>query len=320
MDCRCEWVALADIDEKNLAFQITTPQDKPSLESSIRRIGLISPIIVRPAGDHALAVVSGFRRIQACRGLGWQKLPCRILPSRTSTAQCAEIAIADNLTQRPFNIIEQARCLQILSDDRIEAADARQISETLGIATNRALRMKLNRVLMAPQSVQDALVSGVISLPVVLQLAELDKADVKRIVRFFMKLPMGLNRQRETLLLLKEITVREGLTLKALLSEDGIKKILDDEASDGNQKARQVRDYLRKRRYPRLTAVERAFGRCVRELRMDRSIQISPPPGFEGRTCTVTIRFDSQHDLLQASRELSEAAQQSALTRLFDTI
>jgi ParB family chromosome partitioning protein len=315
-----EWVALADIDDKNLAFLITTPQDKPSLERSIRRVGLISPIIVRPTGDHALAVVSGFRRIQACRRLGWQKLPCRILPSHASTARCAEIAIADNLTQRPFNTIEQARCLQILSDDRIEAADARQISEAFGIATNRSLRMKLNRVLMAPQPVQDALVLGIISLPVVLQLAELDTADAKRIVGFFVKLPMGLNRQREMLLLLKEITVREDLTLKALLSEDGIRKILDDEAADGNLKARQVRDYLRKRRYPRLTAVERAFGRCVRELRIDRSIQISPPPGFEGRTCTATIRFDSQDDLLRASRELSEIAEQGALARLFDTI
>jgi ParB family transcriptional regulator, chromosome partitioning protein len=49
--------------------------DVAALAESIRLLGLINPIIVRPDGT----LISGERRLRACTLLGWTEIPVRIL-------------------------------------------------------------------------------------------------------------------------------------------------------------------------------------------------------------------------------------------------
>lgn len=320
MDCKFEPADLAHIDANDHSYRITTPQDKAPLELSIRRLGLIAPIVVQRRGDKPMVIVSGFRRAEVCRRLGFTQAPCRVLPMTTPAARCVEIAIADNLTQRSLNLIEQARCLKLLTGDRIEAPAAKQMAEALGIPMNTSLAAKLNRLVMTPESVQDALVAGIISLPTALLLAEFSPEDVERFLALFRRLPMGLNKQREVVLLLKEIAAREGVSLAHLLAESDLKRILEDDQPDGNLTARRIRSYLRQRRYPRLTAVENAFDQSVRSMRLGNRLHIAPPPGFEGRTCTLTLRFDNPQQFKTSIRKLSTLADHPAIATLFDTL
>ena len=318
MDCRAERVALARIDAHDDTYRITTPQDKPPLEMSIRRLGLIAPVVVQQAAGRTLMIVSGFRRIDACRELGVAEVPCHVLPRDAPAAHCVEIAIADNLTQRPLNLVEQARCLKLLQGDWIEAPAAKQMAETLGIPTNKALAAKLNRLAVTPEAVQDALVRGKISLPTVLLLADLAPEDAELLVALFERLPMGLNKQREVLHLVKEIAAREEVSFAHLLSDGVLKKMLDDDHPDGNLKTRRIRSYLRQRRYPQLSAVEKAFDDCVGEMKLGPRMHIAPPPGFEGRTCTLTLQFSNPQQFATAIHKLSTIVGHTALDNLFD--
>ena len=188
----------------------------------------------------------------------------------------------------------------------------------MGLAFNKALVAKLEAVSAAPEIVQLGLIAGHLALPVVLELSGLSQENAESLASLFQKLPMGLNKQREILQNLKEIAIREDRTLKGLIEEAPLTDILNDKGLDGNQKVHRVRAYLKKRRYPRLVAVEDNFNARVRSLGLSGEIQVSPPPGFEGSTCTMTIRVNNLDSLKCASRKISQAIENRSITKLFE--
>lgn len=317
MDFRFEALPLDQIDSSNRFFRITTPQDKPPIDQSIHRLGLINPVVVKRRRDH-FVVISGFRRIDACRRNAWQKIPSRVLPPDTPDRVCAELAIADNLTQHPLNFVEQARCFQLLKASTTGINDIRAAAEALGLGFNTALISKLEEVSAAPETIQSGLVSGHLSLPIVKEFSCLSRDDAGHLALLFKKMPMGLNKQREILQNLKEIAAREDRTVSDLLEEEPLAAIINDDSLDGNQKVNSLRAYLRKRRYPRMVAVEEKFYACVRNLGLGGEIQVSPPPGFENSNCTMTIRINNLDSLKRASRKIAHAVEHPSINQLFE--
>ena len=315
MNYRYDCVALDSIDTSNSVYRITTTQDKTSIDDSVRRIGLICPVVVKEVNRH-LVVISGFRRVETCQQLAWQEIPCWILPEDTPTVRCAELAITANLSQRPLNIVEQARCLQLFTN----ASDGSNVSMTmakaLGISLNKAFISKLKTILSTTQIIQDGIILGTLSLPIALLLSDLSNDDADAVALLFKKIPMGMNKQREVLLHLTEISARDDIPLKRLLEEDAIESTLNSDL-DGNQQSSKIRSYLKKRRYPRLVNVEEHFHEQVGELGLKGAIQVMPPANFEGSSYTLTIRFDSLNALTRAHRKLSDAINNPIASQLF---
>ena len=50
--------------------------DIETLAESTKSVGLLHPIVV----NEGLELIAGFRRLEACRRLGWSKVPARIVP------------------------------------------------------------------------------------------------------------------------------------------------------------------------------------------------------------------------------------------------
>ncbi len=75
------------------------------LVASIREKGLIQPIIVRPARKR-FEVVTGARRLEACKKLRWGRVPCIV--KEMSDQDSYEIALTENLQRKTMNPIEEA--------------------------------------------------------------------------------------------------------------------------------------------------------------------------------------------------------------------
>jgi ParB family chromosome partitioning protein len=310
-------VGLDRIDTANTFYQISTAQDKASLEASICRVGLICPVILQQI-DQNLSVVSGFRRVEACRRLRWQTIPCRVLPQDISPIQCAEIAITDNVSRRSLNIIEQARCLRLVERAGKDAAVSPEMATLLGVPLNTAFIAKMRKVLAASETIQNSIIVGNIPLPVAMMLSELTPEDAEAVAAIFNTLPMGLNKQREILLHLNEISARDDIPVWQLLEEDGVQSILNGGDVDGNKKARSLRLHLRQRRYPRLVKIEQQFHEKIAALKLGKDIQIIPPTNFEGDTCNMTIRFSCMDDLKKARGKLSDIIDNPIALKLLD--
>src|SRR5438093_561429 len=73
-------VELAIADIRPNPYQPRRDVDPAALEelqASIRKAGLLQPVVVRPVpgGNGSFELIAGERRLRACQALGWEKIP-----------------------------------------------------------------------------------------------------------------------------------------------------------------------------------------------------------------------------------------------------
>ncbi len=81
------------------------PEEIEELAASIKRDGLLQPILVRRIGDH-YEIIAGERRWQACRSLGMETIPVRFWMADEDKA--LELALIENIQRSDLNPIEEA--------------------------------------------------------------------------------------------------------------------------------------------------------------------------------------------------------------------
>jgi hypothetical protein len=104
------------------------PAELQRLAASIRRHGLLHPILVRPAGKD-FEIVSGLRRYLACRQLGLGEILAVVRPM--DERQAVEIALAENARREPFSAGERADLLRRLKE-LFPARPPQDLEEWLG--------------------------------------------------------------------------------------------------------------------------------------------------------------------------------------------
>jgi len=75
------------------------------LAVSIRRHGLLHPIVVRPLGQ-VFEVVAGHRRFEACKLLGWKEVPSLVM--NVSDKEAYELSLIENIQRETLGPIEEA--------------------------------------------------------------------------------------------------------------------------------------------------------------------------------------------------------------------
>lgn len=75
--------------------------DMTALMESMRKYGLLQPIVVDP--DYSL--IAGYRRLMAAKQLGWKTIPV-VVVNRTEEIDHLEIEIEENLQRKDFTLDE----------------------------------------------------------------------------------------------------------------------------------------------------------------------------------------------------------------------
>jgi len=126
------------------------------LQDSIKKDGLLQPIIVRPEGA-GYQIVAGERRWQACKRLGYTTIAAKIIVVNDIEAQ--EISLVENLQRDNLNAIEEARGYQRL----IEISGRKQKDIAEAVSKNQATISNALRLLSLPVEVQDLMFEGRLS-------------------------------------------------------------------------------------------------------------------------------------------------------------
>jgi ParB family chromosome partitioning protein len=309
-------VPLTHINLDDQSYRITTTRDKTDIAPSVRRYGLlVPPALIREAG--ALRIVSGFRRIRTSRRLGQPEIAARLLSSDLRPLDCARIAVTENAAQRPLNLIETARAVQLVSRHCPPTKPCADELAMLGLPNASRMVVKLQGLLRLADSLQAAIVEGWIALNSALEIGELAPRDQQAILEFLSTLRMSVSKQKEVLSMMRDIAGRDGLGVGEVLQSPDIRRIIEDEATESNQKTALVRKLLKKIRYPNLSQAQVRYDEALRTLRFGAQIRLEPPPAFEGETHTMHIRFRNREELETAYLSLGRALQQPALDALF---
>ena len=147
-------------------------EDLDYLEQSIINYGLLCPIIVREIVN-GYQLVSGRRRLIACKRLGYDTIPAIV--KEVTFDEAIEIAFQENIQRISFSSIEEAEIInKICSRKNMTNED---LCEALGLSVNE---VNLGRMLNdLPNNIKQAVLEGELTERQALSLTRINDKEVQ---------------------------------------------------------------------------------------------------------------------------------------------
>jgi ParB family chromosome partitioning protein len=128
-----------------------------SLAASIRAVGVLQPVLVRPAGPDRFELVAGERRWRAAQRAGLRVVPAVVRP--TEDVRSLEQALVENLHRADLNPLEEAAAYQQL----ISEFDHTQEEVASRVGRSRSTVANTLRLLHLPPELQRHVHDGSLS-------------------------------------------------------------------------------------------------------------------------------------------------------------
>lgn len=135
-----------------------SPADLEDLVSSIKKHGIIQPLLVTKRQDGKYELIAGERRLRSARLLGLATVPAVVRQSATEQEKL-ELALIENIQRQDLNAIEEARAYRSLND--LFLISHEEIGERVG--KSRSYVANIIRLLDLDDEMQQAVIEGKIS-------------------------------------------------------------------------------------------------------------------------------------------------------------
>ena len=142
-------------------YQPRTTVNDTSLEelkASIKRQGVIEPVIVRPVAHGTYELVAGERRFRASQALDIKEVPAII--KSLSDKEALEFSLIENIQRENLNPLEEARGFARLLDE----FGYTQENIAAAVGKDRATIANMLRLLALPEEIRQGLLDGAISM------------------------------------------------------------------------------------------------------------------------------------------------------------
>ena len=127
------------------------------LTESIREVGVLQPVLVRPCPDGTFELIAGERRCRAAKQAGLDRIPAVVRTAED--ADTLEQALLENLHREDLNAIEEAAACQQL----IEEFGFTQETVAKRLGRSRSAVANTVRLLQLPDEVKAMVVNGSLS-------------------------------------------------------------------------------------------------------------------------------------------------------------
>jgi ParB family chromosome partitioning protein len=127
------------------------------LAESIRKHGLLQPIIAEPAGEGDYVIIAGERRFRAAGKAGLAEVP--VIVRTVSSEKRLQLSLIENIQREDLNPMEEARAYHSLME--LAGSTQEQVAEAVG--KNRSTVANSLRLLRLPEDMQEAVRDGSIS-------------------------------------------------------------------------------------------------------------------------------------------------------------
>lgn len=141
--------------------KIFDERDLTELADSIKTLGILQPVIVRPgreANEGKFEIVAGERRWRASERAGLAQLP--VLIKDLTDLESLEIALVENVQRANLNPIEEAKGYQNLMEQF--SLNQQEVADRVG--KDRATVANILRIVKLPEEVQGMVSSGALTL------------------------------------------------------------------------------------------------------------------------------------------------------------
>ncbi len=137
--------------------EVFDEEELEGLATSLRDVGMLQPLVVRPGGDGRFELIAGERRLRAARLAGMDLVP--VLIRHTDDADLLKEALVENIHRVQLNPLEEAAAYQQLLEEF--GFTQEELANRLG--RSRPAVTNALRLLSLPLSVQRRVAAGVLS-------------------------------------------------------------------------------------------------------------------------------------------------------------
>ncbi len=305
---RYEVVPCSRLDANRERFRISWGRPLEALERSLKAAGCLQPVLLW--GGEEPEIVSGFRRVEAAKRVGLDALPALFLSEGLEESEVFTLALDLFLSTEQPHPVEQSIIVRKLEAYFSRDEILERFFPPLGLNASPVIYRRIRATRDLPEAAQAALASGTLNPACVPSLDLLSGADREAAVDLLLTLRPSKTAQKETLEYLHDLTLRDGVTVSALLEEDAVREILRRRPSNLPQQREAFRRWLKERRFPVLHRSKRAFEEARREWKLDNRTQLVPPSYYEGKQYEVRFSFRDPEEFNKRLEQLERVKDQ----------
>jgi ParB family chromosome partitioning protein len=307
-------LSLKEISLEDERFRISYYFSLEKLILSIQKVGLLSPPLVALRDKH-FVLVSGWQRILACIKLGLSSIPVFVIEEEDEL-KIFLAAFYENFAAREFSLLEKAEILFRLK--RFGEDEKSIVKHYLPLLDIPSTLSNLESFLAFSRFEPE--------VKRLIHKKNMPFSSVKLLVGFTLQerklllpllLPAGQNKLKGILEDLKEISRRNDIPPKKILSSKDILDIMGSKKLSPLQKTDKVRLILMKKRYPALSSREESFDSLLKRLQVPKTIEVKPSPFFEEENFTVNFSFGDREELKTKLIKLQELASKQEFSAIF---
>ena len=315
---RPEMMDIAGLDTADRTWAVSWPSERTDkkFEASVRTLGVVRPVWALENGGR-LIVADGYRRLATARAAGIDKVPVAILDNRIQLekillGRCCNVA--GRLTP-----VEAARLAFKLSDkfDIDKETLVKKFLPLWGLGGSASVLNKLRELDHLQEPVARWCVENGVGLREAGLWTRFTREGQRAMLVVARTFKPGGNLLRSYLELTGEISVRENVSVEAILDDSRIRALLLDPHAAASGGRETVHRILLERRHPTLTDLQARLDNLREELGLKGAVTVEPPHLFEGSRYRAAFEFGSASELEQTAKLLLDAARSGKTGGLF---
>ena len=303
-----------DVDDQLTNFSWGVPAD--SLQQSIEEVGLIHPVTLVPLGK-SFRIVCGHKRIKIVSQLKIKEIPARILSPAPDEEAMLMLNLSENQFLHQYSDIEKGLILSKLCTVKIlEIRIIEKYMPMLGLEKSKKLLDDYLGTKQLTTGLKTLLHEMNVPVRIFSVLFNWNTESAIAAERFFSVLRPGVNKWRDLLEWVEEISTRDEITPLDLFELPELQSVLNQNDLAPNVRYDRIRQILHSRRYPILSDLRVRLARSLDALKLDDKTKVHVQDSFESDEIRIEMKFRTREEFVSQVEKLVRASDSEALDEL----
>jgi hypothetical protein len=311
-------VALENISREKSLTDFSLSPVPEELITSIRGIGMNHPPVLAQDGE-GYQIITGHRRIAICRLENQDQIDAYVLEISLEPTAAIHFNLIDNLQHRAYSDIEKASILKKLdTSDATEEKIIKEYMPLLGLQRSKKLFLDYLKIKPLPTKLRQLLHDLRVPARVWSILGNWQEESLNAVEKVFTVLKPGVNKWRDLLELVDDLTQIEKRTAANIFNEETIQSILAMNDLQSHEKYDRIHNILDKRRNPIMSDLQKKVAILLDEMTLGPQTKIRAMDSFEEGEIRIEIRVRDQERLISEIEKLDHSARSDAMNKLIE--
>jgi hypothetical protein len=294
-----EKIPVEQVNVHDRTFCLSYPVHDEALLESVRKVGIIEPVILLDSTPHIL--VTGFKRMEAAIELSLPDVPYLLM--KGSEKEALLCAIHDNL-KRGFNTVEKAYVVDKMLHFGFSMDEVFGIMPLLALPAHEKIMKMLLAVAYAEESLRGFIITRQVSMRNIEQFLRFDPAERAAIIEFLSSMRTTESQLREILGLLGLLKVREGR--------------LDLGPVEHATNPDDIRKTLKLKTNPVLSDLEGRLSAIRQACALPPGIDIRVDPFFEKEYIDISVKARSVKEIEDSMEKIRRITDRGFMESIFE--